>query len=604
MISRWLTLLLFLPLCLLAQSEDQQLADQYFAQGKFIEAEELYQKLYNKQPQRFFLDKLVATQLAMSQPEAAKKTLERHLRKSNENPSHALIQLGNVALLLNKPEAAEKEFKAAIKEVANNPNLVYQVANDFQQINQPSWALQTYQVAEARNPAFNFHYAKAILYGELGNIEQVYAEFFNLLEIQPNMLQTVQSYMAQWISEDPESATNTFVKETLIEKLQQTDPNPIYEDLLIWVFVQEQNFTGALAQLKALHKRGSNQQATIYNLGVVSLNNANYSTANRCFQFVVDQGPAEPFYLEAKNGLLRSRFLELEHSITATKEDWTQLANNYAKAIAEVGIYRESAEWMRNLAHLMAYQLNDLDSAQNLLDREIEIPNLPTQEWAQAWIAQGDLLVYRQEYYSAILAYARVEKELETEPLGQEAKFRRAKVAYFQGDFPWAKALFDGLKASTSKLMANDALRYAVLIQDNVGLDTSEVAMQIFARADLLHFQKRYTACWTLLDSLEQHFPGHSLADEILYKRAEIQTAKGEFAAAAKSWETLYQYHGTDILGDDALFYQAQLQEKQLNNLAKAQTLYEQLLLNHGDSIFAEEARKRFRLLRGDTTGS
>ena len=41
------------------------------------------------------------------------------------------------------------------------------------------------------------------------------------------------------------------------------------------------------------------------------------------------------------------------------------------------------------------------------------------------------------------------------------------------GDFEWAQAQFSILKASTSKLIANDALDLSVFIMDNLGLDTT-----------------------------------------------------------------------------------------------------------------------------------
>ena len=55
-----------------------------------------------------------------------------------------------------------------------------------------------------------------------------------------------------------------------------------------------------------------------------------------------------------------------------------------------------------------------------------------------------------------------------------------------------------------------------------------------------------------------------------------------------------------DILADDALFQLAKLTEEHLKDKEKALMLYEQILLEHNGSIYTSEARKRFRMLRGD----
>ena len=85
------------------------------------------------------------------------------------------------------------------------------------------------------------------------------------------------------------------------------------------------------------------------------------------------------------------------------------------------------------------------------------------------------------------------EKDFKENPIGHEAKLRRAKIAYYQGDFQWAQAQLGALKASTSKLIANDAMDLSLLITDNYNLDTTEIAMKTFANADLLAYQQKYT---------------------------------------------------------------------------------------------------------------
>jgi TolA-binding protein len=54
------------------------------------------------------------------------------------------------------------------------------------------------------------------------------------------------------------------------------------------------------------------------------------------------------------------------------------------------------------------------------------------------------------------------------------------------------------------------------------------------------------------------------------------------------------------IRADNALYKLGQLYENQLNDPEKAKTYYETLFIDFSNSTFAVEARKRYRLLRGD----
>jgi TolA-binding protein len=57
---------------------------------------------------------------------------------------------------------------------------------------------------------------------------------------------------------------------------------------------------------------------------------------------------------------------------------------------------------------------------------------------------------------------------------------------------------------------------------------------------------------------------------------------------------------GEDILADDAYFLQGEIYELHLKNKEKAKELYREFLNKFPGSVYAAEARKRYRALRGD----
>jgi TolA-binding protein len=78
---------------------------------------------------------------------------------------------------------------------------------------------------------------------------------------------------------------------------------------------------------------------------------------------------------------------------------------------------------------------------------------------------------------------------------------------------------------------------------------------------------------------------------------------RGEFDLAIAMLQKIQDEYGDDILSDDAFFLQAEIYERQLNNKDKAKELYREFLNKYPGSVFAAEARKRFRTLRGDFVG-
>jgi len=202
--------------------------------------------------------------------------------------------------------------------------------------------------------------------------------------------------------------------------------------------------------------------------------------------------------------------------------------------------------------------------------------------------------------WDASLLYSQAEKLMKTDDIGRMAKLKNAKLAYYTGEFEWAQAQLNVLKAATSDLISNDALYLAMLISDNSFMDTTYAALRTFARADLFIYQNEIDSAVTALDSIEQHHAGHSLQDDILLKKGEIAEKRREYAKAVEYYHRIWKEHGHDLLGDDAVYRMAKLHEDRLNQPDKAMEYYQILLLDHPGSLFTVEARKRFRALRGD----
>ena len=249
---------------------------------------------------------------------------------------------------------------------------------------------------------------------------------------------------------------------------------------------------------------------------------------------------------------------------------------------------------------LDALFINDLTKAISILKEVVDLPGINGYVHANAKLDLGDYYLMSGEVWEATLLYSQVDKAFVEDILGQDARFRNAKLAYYNGDFEWAQTQFDILKTSTSKLIANDALDLSIFIMDNLGLDSNTHAMSEFAKTELMIFQNKLDSAIQKLTILGNIYSEHGLNDDILYLKAKLFEKKRDYTAAEALYQQIIDEFPEEIRADNALYYQAQLYERQLHNPEKAKACYEKLFMEYTDSTFAIEARKRYRELRGD----
>jgi tetratricopeptide (TPR) repeat protein len=175
-----------------------------------------------------------------------------------------------------------------------------------------------------------------------------------------------------------------------------------------------------------------------------------------------------------------------------------------------------------------------------------------------------------------------------------------AQASYYKGDFKWAESQLKILKASTSQLIANDALDLKLVISDFKDEDSLQTALKLYAKADLLAFQNKKEAAILLLDKILAEHKTEPIVAQALFKQAQLYTELSKFEKAETNYETLIANYSAGILIDDAYFKLAQLYENTLNQPEKAKVFYEKIIFNHADSIYFVDARKHYRALRGD----
>jgi len=437
--------------------------------------------------------------------------------------------------------------------------------------------------------------------GNLGDQAGMTEAFLDLIAEEEHYLQTVQNSFNRLLNLEENTQNMEMLKTALLKRAQKSPDKPIYAEMLAWLFMQKKDFASALVQSIALDKRQNESGSRLINLAQLALNNDDFETARKAYQAVIDKGPASDYYIIARIEKLQVSKEELAQKPESDSGLYAQLELDYIAALSELGRSHETAILMKELAHVQAFHLKKSTDAVTLLREAIALPGVYSKTQAICKLELGDVQVFNGDIWDASLLFSQVELDFKDDMLGNEAKYRNARISYFTGDFEWAQGQLDALKASTSKLISNDAIDLSLLITDNFNMDTTTAPMMMYARADLLAYQNRYKECMITLDSILTDYPAHTLSDEIKMLKAGIYMKQGKYDLAKQLYQNIIDLHFTDITADDALYKLAEMHEYIYRDPTQAMALYERLIAEFPGSLYVVEARKHFRALRGDS---
>ncbi|WP_027127517.1 tetratricopeptide repeat protein [Gelidibacter mesophilus] len=574
-----------------SQSDEELLAADYYKRGQFEKALLSYQKLYNEQPDNYnFIFHLIKTHQQLEQFNAAEQLLKTKMLVYR-NPS-LVIELGYNYQLQNDMDKATTCYEEALKNIEERPNYTPLIARQFEQHSLLDYAIKTYKKGMALDPKLNYNRELARVYGEQGNIELFFTNYLAYIEVAPEYLSSIKTEFSDFISENKDNENNILLRKLLLKKIQ-AQPDTYWYELLSWLYIQEKAYEKAFTQEKALFMRQRESLNRIIELALTALYDKEKVVATEIFNYVLENTQDLSTILVANQYLL-----DIEISNATTKvlpeieKKYKQLFSTYGSSESTLGLQIAYADFL-------AFHLNRPEEASNFLKESLKLKISAFQQGAVK-MKLGDILVFQEKFNEGLIYYTQIQNSVKNSVLAQEARFKVAKTSYYKGDFEWAESQLKILKASTSQLIANDALDLKLLISDNKYEDSLHVALKLYAKADLMAFQNKNDEAISILDKILLEHQGESIEDQALFKQAELLVQKKQYDKAIKNYESIIGSYNDGILADDAYYYLAELYNTVLSEPEKAKALYEKIIFNHQDSIYYVEARKQFRMLRGD----
>ena len=584
---------------LFAQDNDLLLAKQYSTNGETQKALEIYQKLY-KQNNEAYYTYYINTLLSLKKFDEAESAAKKLVRKHPQAHEYQIL-LGTVYTQQGNLNKADAIYNDLIKNLPADRNEISNLAGQFYQSSNLDYAIKIFQQGRKimnNNEAFTYELIN--LYRFKRDKIALTEEYLNFLPPNPNFINQAENAFATIYEGDSDYA---MLKGALLRRIQKDPQQIIYTELLTWQYMQQKEFDLALNQALALSRRQNDDGSSIFELCRTLNANEAYDAAIRGYEFIISKGKTQSLYIPAKIELINTKNLK----VTSGKylpADLVGLEQDYTDLLTEFGRNNSTVFAMQKLAQLQAFKLHKLKEAQKLLEDAVNIPNIRPELLASCKLDLGDVYLINNQPWEATLLYSQVEKDFPNTDINQDAKFRNAKLAYYTGDFTWAKGQLDVLKAATSQLIANDALNLLLLIADNTATDSIGGALKIYARADLQIFAERPDKAIMALDSIDKKFPKNSLSDDILMSKSRILIQQKNYADAVPLLKKIADEHPNDLWADDAVFMLGDIYDNRLNDKASAKVWYQKIITNYPGSLWINEARKRFRLLRGDKADS
>ena len=586
-----LTLMLLIEVHFGNAQNNEILADSYYKKGEFKKALIIYQNLLKEKPYSYnYIFKVVDTHQQLEQFDMAEDILVQKLAK-RRNPT-LIVELGYNYQLRDSLDKAHILYKEAITYINEKPNYIYSIARKFEEHSLLDEAIKIYNKAKQLTPDKNYNIQLARIYGDQGDVEKMFENYIEYIDYKPNYLNNIKRSVSDFISENKDNENNVFLRRQLLKKLQQ-NPSSYWYEMLSWLYVQEKAYAKSFIQEKAIYKRNPESLDRILELAITALNDSDNDTAKDIFNYILKTT------LDPSTALTAHQFILQIDSKNEDKKSLDRIEEKYKELFQTFGLSELTLSLQLAYGEFLAFYQKDTDAATKFLRKSMKL-NISDYQEATVKLLLADVLVLQEKFNEALIFYSQIQANLKNSTISQEARFKVAKTSYYKGDFDWAESQLKILKSSTSQLIANDALDLKLLISDNKYEDSTRTALKLYAKSDLYKFQNKTDKAISILDKILAEHKGESLIDQALYQQAKLYEKKKLFNKAEANYLLIIKDYREDILMDDALYYLAELYNTFLANPEDAKANYERIIFEHEDSIYFIDARKKFRMLRGD----
>jgi tetratricopeptide (TPR) repeat protein len=573
-------------------SQNEQLAQYYYDKGDFEKAKVSYEQLLNASPSntQYFL-RTVDCYQQLQQFDIAQKAIQERYNRYKQGVF--LVELGYNFQLQKNDSKAKNYYDQALEKIKTNPNDVYGIASSFEKKVLLEYALKAYETAMEIQPNYNFNFQIGMLYGQIGKTDQMIDLLLTESYKNPQNSNLIQTQLARFMNgETDNTAFKDAMRKALILRTQK-DQDVFWNHYLSWFYVQQKEFGKAFIQEKAIYKREPESLISIVNLSQFALNEDDTETAEEILNFILVNTKDIDLLIQTNARLMEIKIAKSqEKDYPAINAELQQLLTTY-----EITPFSLSLQIIQ--AHFLAFNLKKPEEGKVVIKKALDL-NLNEYQRADAKMELGDILLLEEKFNQALIYYSQIQLDLKNDIMSHEASLKAAKTSYYKTDFEWALKQFKELKSANTQLIANDALEYFLLINDNTVADSTQTALKQFAKGDFLIYQNKKPEAIAQFQNILKNFKGQEIEAVTMLRLGKIYESLKDYNSALSQYQQIMDNHSDGIYVDEALFFSAEIYNDELKDTEKAKPLYEKVIFNHQDSIYFVDARKKYRELRGD----
>jgi tetratricopeptide (TPR) repeat protein len=575
-----------------------RLAQGFEQAGEWERAVALYEELYTSEPANFIvMDGLQRGYTQIKEYEKAIEVIRRWL-SFQPRDINMMTTLGGLYYDSGKEAAADSVWKAVLAVEPANMQFYRIVANEMMEHRMYEQCIRTY--LEGRSIGKN----EVLFADELGTL---YAEYLRIVKTTPDQISFIQSRLSAFIVK-PEALKA--VSQTVRTEVNKFPDNIALHRLFAWLLLEERLYDTALDQYRIIDRLAKAQGNELFSFAQRLQQEHAFKTSAEAFQEIITQEKNPALLPYARFGYARS--LEelsvppdslpsagVSQSVpeTESRPTYRGAVQLYETLVAQSPNPDLAMQTLYRIGIIKFEKLFDLDGALNAFNRIKALRQSSTISY-DAVLKSGDVQLARNDLAEARKEYNNLGK-MSVVIYQDQAAFKLAELEYFETHFDSSLSLLQRFSTNLSTDIANDALQLQYFIQENK--TSTPQALTEFAKADLLMRQRKYAEALLRFQEIVRQSPAALLVDDATMKAGELQLRLNHPLEAIASFSFVADSIQTSILKDKAQMQIAETYQKILNNTAQAIEAYQKLLAQFPNSLYAEEARKRIRVLRGDS---
>ncbi|HHH55025.1 MAG TPA: tetratricopeptide repeat protein, partial [Bacteroidetes bacterium] len=338
MYSKIFPIVLFVFLFQSGFGQKSKLAAEYYRNGEFEKAAQLYKSLYKESKYSDIYFKYYFKSLLNDENyDEALKAVDIQIKKK-PNQAYLLALKGNLYEQTGNSDKAEKYYEKAIKNSKSENFQLVKLANTFREFMKYDLALKTYKKG-LKDPKrkSEFLYYIGNLYGVMGDNTNMIKYYIDYINSKPNIrsLVSIKSNLARNLGNDELDSLKTI----LIKSIQTNPDNINLIDLLSWTYLKMGNYKKAMRQIIAMDRRFDEDGQRVFKFAIDAKNAGKYSVAAKAFEYITDNKKQNsPYYFSSIQYYLGITKDMITSDTLSTKEDLLQIKKKYKQFINQYGI--------------------------------------------------------------------------------------------------------------------------------------------------------------------------------------------------------------------------------------------------------------------------